>query len=49
MMAIKEIPREYQSAADARDDAMKEAAKKVIPMWLYTDPNDDNKTKINVI
>ncbi|WP_301876089.1 DNA primase family protein [Limosilactobacillus oris] len=46
-MAIKEIPKEFKAAANKRDDAMKEAARKVTPIWLYTD--DDDKKKIDVI
>lgn len=46
-MTLKEIPEEYRPIADKRDKEMKEAAKKVIPIWLYTD--DDDKKKIDVI
>lgn len=46
-MTLKEIPKEYRPIADKRDKEMKEAAKKVIPIWLYTD--DDDKKKIDVI
>lgn len=46
-MTLKEIPEEYRPIADKRDKEMKEAAKKVIPIWLYTDDND--KKKIDVI
>lgn len=46
-MVVKEVPKEFQEDAQKRDDEIKEANKKVAPIWLYKD--DDDKTKIDVI
>lgn len=47
MMAVKEIPAEYQKAATKRDEKIKGTNNKVTPIWIYTD--DDDKKKIDVI
>ncbi len=47
MMAVKEIPAEYQEAATKRDEKIKGTNNKVTPIWIYTD--DDDKKKIDVI
>ncbi len=46
-MVVREVPKEFQEDAQKRDDEIKEANKKVAPIWLYKD--DDDKTKIDVI
>lgn len=48
-MPIKEIPSELQGVASKRDDAMKEATKKVTPIWIKVDPNDSDKKTIDII
>ena len=46
-MPVKEIPKEYQNAADKRDAEMEEQTKKVTPIWLYRD--EDDKKKVNTV
>ena len=46
-MPVKEIPKEYQNAADKRDAEMGEQTKKVTPIWLYRD--EDDKKKVNTV
>ena len=46
-MPVKEIPKEYQNAADKRDAEMEEQTKKVMPIWLYRD--EDDKKKVNTV
>lgn len=36
MMAVKEIPVEYQKAATKRDEKIKDTNNKVTPIWIYT-------------
>lgn len=47
MMALKDIPKEYQDLASKRDDEITKETEKVTPIWLYRD--DDDKKKVDVV